>query len=52
MPFTLYPRLETFTVNLEISEVAIDVARWEANSRVHLLRFKSAAAQRDAMVRP
>ena len=28
----------------------VDVSRWEGNPRVHLLRFKSAAAQRDAMV--
>lgn len=31
-------------------EDAVEVARWDVNPRVHLLRFKSAAAQRDAMV--
>ena len=31
-------------------ESVVEVARWESNPRVHLLRFKSAAAQRDAMV--
>ena len=30
----------------------VEVARWDVDPRVHLLRFASAAAQRDAMGRP
>jgi hypothetical protein len=32
-------------------EAGVEVARWDGSPRVHLLRFMSAAAQRDAMVR-
>ena len=32
--------------------VAVEVSRWDRNPRVLLLRFPSAAAQRDAMGRP